>query len=36
MGSRAAARLVTGPLAFLLAGLIDLAVLSLRSLAKRN
>jgi hypothetical protein len=34
--SRAAGRLITGPLAFLLAGLIDLAVFGLRSFAQRN
>jgi hypothetical protein len=36
MLSRAAGWLVTGPLAFLLAGLIDLAVFGLRSLAERD
>jgi hypothetical protein len=34
--SRAAGRLVTGPLAFLLAGVIDLAVFGLRSLSERD
>jgi hypothetical protein len=34
--SRIASRLVTGPLAFLLAGLIDLAMFALRSAARRN
>jgi hypothetical protein len=34
--SRAAGWLLTGPLAFLLAGLIDLAVFGVRSVTKRN
>jgi hypothetical protein len=34
--SRAAGWLLTGPLAFLLAALIDLGVLGLRSLRRRN
>jgi hypothetical protein len=34
--SRAAGWLVTGPFAFLLAGLIDLAAFGLRSLLERN
>jgi hypothetical protein len=34
--SRIAGRLVTGPLAFLIAGLIDLAVFVAQSKARRN
>jgi len=34
--SRIASRVITGPVAFLLAGLIDVAVFGLRALGGRN